>query len=67
MGMIRHSPSFHGGWGPKPPIATNAGEAAAARISELNRLLLAIREVNRLIVREREPQQLLTKTCNLLP
>jgi PAS domain S-box-containing protein len=45
---------------------TAAGEAAAARIGELNRLLLAIRGINRLIVREREPQQLLAKTCNLL-
>ena len=51
---------------PQDDSMTAAGEAAAARVRELNRLLLAIREVNRLIAQEREPQQLLAKTCNLL-
>ena len=36
------------------------------RVSELNRLLLAIRGVNRLIVRERDPQRLLEEACNIL-
>ena len=36
------------------------------RVSELNRLLLAIRGVNRLIVRERDPQRLLEEACKIL-
>jgi two-component system, cell cycle sensor histidine kinase and response regulator CckA len=41
-------------------------KSAETQLSELNRLLRAIRGIHRLIVRERDPNRLLEEACNIL-